>query len=319
MRYLNVVIAILFFGPNINLIHSQEYTPFHLDNIKWTMKRTTPVLGAGDGQAYWEIYTLNDTLINDTLYRKVATRNLCEQWPDLNGNLHYNNSIRTEEFILGGIREENKKVYFIRFHAPPWYLLQYNWPAFSLGSEHLLYDFDFLIGDTIYFTNNYFTIIVDSLPPVQNHNVFEVINSGTGSFPWETGKLIEGVGSSYGFFGAYDSYYTQLLCYSINGVVTFYGINWTPCAGFVSTDDVDDMDKLLIYPNPSNGSLNIESEPNNIIKEIKIIDSLGRLLSVNKYASSIIQLDFPDMYSGIVFLNIKFDNGMESIKKVVVR
>ncbi|MEL6670356.1 MAG: hypothetical protein AAFP08_15400, partial [Bacteroidota bacterium] len=75
--------------------YGQEYTPFYLDNAKWTMQAISPVIGSEDGQSYWEIYTLDDTLVADQVYRKIVVRNICELWPDFEGNLQLNTTINT--------------------------------------------------------------------------------------------------------------------------------------------------------------------------------------------------------------------------------
>ena len=336
MKNLKLILITFFISSFFNLGFSQEYTPFYLDNAKWTMESVWPVSGPEDRYAFWEIYTLNDTLINNKIYRKVATKNLCELVPDFQGNLHYNNSINTNEFIFGGIREENKKVYFLNFNQEPqWTILQPRLKSFSTDEEHLLYDFDLTLGDTIhfsdltyytvtngdtsYFTKNYFTIVIDQLSSIQDHIRYEVTNSSAYAFPLETGTLLEGIGSSYGFLGSYDSFLTELRCFEINGEVLIFDQNCSPCAGYVSTNKIDELNKLKIYPNPANSSLNVRSHTNSKIKEIQILDSVGRLLRVNKYSSKNIQIDLSSFCSGIIFLHIKFENGYEQVKKVVIQ
>jgi hypothetical protein len=281
-----------------------------------------------------EIYTLNDTLINNKSYRIVATRNLCQLWPDLQGNLKPNPLINANEFIFGGIREENKKVYFIKFNSnPAWSIFQNNLRGFNLDQEHLLYDFDVTPGDTIHFSDlifksiingdttihiqKHFSKIIDQINPVQGHKRYEVANSSAFSFPWETGTLIEGIGSSYGLFGSYDSFLSYLICFEINGEALLFDQECAPCDGYVSTNNIDELSELQIYPNPTTGRLNITSQTNFEIDEIKIMDSVGKLMQANKYSSNHIELDLSNFYSGILLIHIKFTNGYELVKKVV--
>ncbi|HZV70300.1 MAG TPA: T9SS type A sorting domain-containing protein [Saprospiraceae bacterium] len=313
MKSLKLILACLLLSSYFNESYSQEYIPFFVDNVKWTMERTHPVPGQGDGHSFWEIYTLNDTLINNKIYRKVATKNLCRKWPDMQGNLHYDYSIVTKEYIFGGIREENKKIYLLRFTPyPQWSLFQQNIPPFNLEEEHLLYDFDVTPGDTIHFTGNYFTIIIDQIASSQNYKSYEVTNSSAYYFPFETGTLQEGLGSSYGFFGSYDSYLTDLICYTINDH------NCAPCTGFVSTDNIDVSGNLKIYPNPANDILNVISESDFLIEEIKITDSTGKLLGVRKFSNHTIQLDLSGFPAGIIFLHIILRTGFNQVQKVVI-
>ena len=298
------------------------------------MERISPTLGPGDGHSFWEIYTLNDTLINNKIYRVVATRNLCQLWPDLQGNLNPNPLINTNEFIFGGIREENKKVYFLKFNSDPaWSILQSQLRGFSLDQEHLLYDFDVTPGDTIHYSDLIFKSIVNGdttiyieknfsniikqISPVQGHKRYEVANSSAFSFPWETGTLIEGIGSSYGFFGSYDSFLSYLICFEINGEALLFDQECDPCDGYVSTKNIDELSELQIYPNPTTGRLNITSQTNFEIDEIKILDSVGKLMQAERYSSNNIELDLSNFYSGVLFIHITFTNGYEQVKKVV--
>lgn len=299
------------------------------------MQRVTPHLGANDIFSYWEIYTLDDTLIQNKVYRKVATKNLCHLTPDLSGKLHNSTTLNTNEFVFGGIREENKKVYFLRFNqAPQWGTLQYKGMNFNPDEEYLLYDFDVMPGDTIQFgevrfvsivngdttytTRQYSTIIRKELTSEQNHKRYEVTNSHVFAPPHETGILMEGIGSSYGFFGVYDSYLTYLMCFELDGESLIYSYKCNPCAQYVSTENADEDLLLSLYPNPTNSRIEISSNSNTKIKEVKILDSVGKWLSARSYSSERITLDLSDYAAGIFFLRITLDNGKVLVKKVVL-
>ena len=325
-----MVLSSLFIHGNV-----QEYTPFYLDDVKWTMQRVIPAHGIRDRHLFWEIYTLNDTIIENKTYRKVATRNLCELTINAQGSTIYNYSINTDEFIFGGIREENKKVYFLRFEEQPsWQLFQYRMRSFPQDREHLLYDFDVSPGDTIHFssirsfevlngdtsfyTTDYFSIIRERLLPLNGHNNHSVINSNAYAFPHETGKLIEGIGSDYGFFGAYDSYLTVLNCFEMNGEVVYSRAGCDFCAGFVSTSEKDPFSEIKVYPNPTSHSLNIENNSNLKIIEIRILDTFGKELSINRYHNQPHHINLSNFNTGFLFLQIKFENGDTVVRKVAV-
>lgn len=316
---------------------AQEYTPFYLDNAKWTMEEISPVLGAGDGHAFWEVYTLDDTLIANEVYRKVAVRNLCELWPDPNGELQPNLSLNTNEFVLGGLREEDQKVYFLRFdQEPAWRLLQGTVNRFDAGEEYLLYDFDISVGDTThysdlefftisngdtsFFTSNHFTIIDEELQPLEGHRRYEIRSSTAFAYPFETGGLTEGMGSSYGLFGSYDSFLTYLTCFTVNGEVMLADGNCNPCDGLVSTQDLDDSESIQVYPNPVRSVLQIRNAGGPAIEEIRIVDQLGRILIIDKEVvdSEILELEMSTLPVGLLFLDIIYENGKRQLEKIVV-
>lgn len=314
--------------------YSQDYIPFYLNNVKWTMERVIPVIGPEDAHSYWEIYTLNDTLINNKIYRKLATKNICELFPDFQGNLQLNNEINTQEFVFGGIREENKKIYFLKFdQKPEWTLLQSRINNFTPGEDHLLYDFNIIPGDTIHYsgltsftvingdttysTTNYFSIVTDILSPVQGHNRYEVANSSAYAFPFEAEPLLEGIGSSYGFFGSYDSYLTYLICFSINDEILLFDHECEPCSEILSKKTTANLVDLKIYPNPVKNELFINNTTNLKVEQIKIVDITGKLILTKRQLSNNIRIDFSTIQRGTLLLYIKFENGFELIKKVV--
>ncbi len=333
LSYLSVAF-VLFFCYSLS---GQEYTPFYLDNAKWTMEGINPVLGSGDGHAFWEVYTLDDTLVANEVYRKVAVRNLCELWPDPNGELQPNLSLNTNEFVLGGLREEDRKVYFLRFdQEPAWRLLQGTVNRFDAGEEYLLYDFDISVGDTThysdlefftvsngdtsFFTSNHFTIIDEELQPLEEHRRYEIRSSTAFAYPFETGGLTEGIGSSYGLFGSYDSFLTYLTCFSVDGESMLVDGNCNPCDGLVSTRDLEEVEQIQVYPNPVQSVLHLRNTGGLAIEEIRIVDQLGRVLRRDKEGmdSEILRLDVSTLPAGMLLLEIIHENGKRQLEKIVV-
>jgi len=78
-----------------------------------------------------------------------------------------------------------------------------------------------------------------------------------------------------------------------------------------------DSENILIYPNPVDDILFI---PNNKhIKNIAIINLMGQTIKNIKVANQteLIQVNFSTMKSGMYFVNILFENGKETTKKVI--
>ena len=305
-----------------NLCFSQNYTPFYLDNAKWTMERITPVIGPKDVHSYWEIYTLNDTLINEIEYKILATRNICQLRPvgyGENQTLKLNETINTGEYIFGGIREENKRIYFRKFNKEPqWQLLQSRIKNFTVGKDHLLYDYNFIPGDTIQYSDNYFSIIRGISGSIEGHNTYDVANSSAFSFPNESEPLYEGIGSYYGLFGSYDSYLTYLKCFSIDDEILIFDYECEPCSEFLSNTVIDELGTINIYPNPFINELNITNTTKLKIKEIRVFNTRGELIITKEQLSNNnTQINFESIQRRIIFLYISFENGSTLIKKVV--
>jgi len=72
------------------------------------------------------------------------------------------------------------------------------------------------------------------------------------------------------------------------------------------------LTSFSIYPNPTNGNLNIESEAN--ILQIDVSNSLGQLVLTNTSKSSI---DIATLAQGLYILKITDENGNLGVKKIL--
>jgi|GEM_PF-6032465 len=285
---------------------AQGYTPFFINHSKWVMEKIYPVIGPGDDYLYWENYTLHDTVLDNKTYTILARRDLCFLWADQSGDLHKDPTLDTSERLIGGLREENKKVYEFDF---------YN------HSEQLLYDYNIVVGDTLYFTPTVFTIIRALNPPENGLVNYIVTNSTAYSYPFETGKLTEGFGSSYGLFGTYYSSFNDLLCFARDEQADSLGYSCTPCSQYFTVGtqepEISDSGNVKIYPNPTQGILTLETNNENKILEITVLDIAGQLLKKDNYNTNHVELNLSDFPASIFLLRIRFDNNFEVMKRVV--
>jgi len=103
------------------------------------------------------------------------------------------------------------------------------------------------------------------------------------------------------------------LDYDENILLTRHNINQTLSTNDVNLDNVD----FIVYPNPTEGELNINALNENSYK-IAIVNSLGKLTNEFTFKSTISRLDLSHLESGVYFLKITSENAT-SIKKIVVK
>ncbi len=261
-------------------LKSQSYTPFFTENAEWTMKKVYPTVGPGDNTDYWKIYTRSDTLINGKVYQELVLDKLCK-WLYALGQVTILHQFQYDDFPIGAIREEDKKVYFYPYQLPPeWFSGGFESCLATLtpGQDHLLYDFGALPGDTVYFSNNRFTIINEVLNPVQNLAVTQVTPSNTFIFPHETGTWTEGIGSSYGLLGSYDSYLHYLVCFKQNNSPLVYNGQCLPCPPPSSTDETELNASVKVFPNPVEDRLFLQLPEEQLPYHLRLMDPTGRIV-----------------------------------------
>ena len=169
-------------------LKAQTYYPFPTKNTIWTEGYYSPY---PDTYKTFHCFALKDgdTTINGKLYHKLY---------------HSNDTIFTEDKLCGGIREDNKKIYYYSIDSLP-----YQYIGIQTGSEVILYDFTLKLGDTI--RNNLFRIshpdklivfIVDSIligTQYRKTYTFGYPNASK-ALPWAT--WVEGIGSLRGLLFA---------------------------------------------------------------------------------------------------------------------
>jgi hypothetical protein len=194
----------------------------------------------------------------------------------------------------GGIREENKVIYF--------------YPSNS-SQEYLLYDFNAFTGDTIISAYNTSvdsdTLIVYSRDTINHKQVFsnEVIREGIGSSHGPVSPSYDG-NSIQGFY--------TLVCFTRNGVIEYGG--GTKCV----TDIEESISERLlnIYPNPANNNFTLTSST--IISGIAIF-SVDGILQQSHFINSpeaIVPID--NLANGIYLVCIQTVNG-SVIKRLAIQ
>jgi hypothetical protein len=212
------------------------------------------------------IYYLNgDSAIGNIEYKKVyEIREIEYRWmapppnDNCDGTTHFND-------FRALLRQEGKRMY-----------LNEN------GTEHLLYDFDLAVGDTLPLTWNMLTegIYVTDIDSIfmgdHYRKVFyldEVL--GMDSF------IIEGVGSDYGLLEDFPqpllNYPSSLLCFTLNDTTYFPGFG-EDCDLTVNTPLVEKDFHVRISPNPVKDRLRIDHQEVSNIQQVIVYECNGRKL-----------------------------------------
>ena len=83
-----------------------------------------------------------------------------------------------------------------------------------------------------------------------------------------------------------------------------------------STNNFEFSDEFKVFPNPTNGTLNIKSENNNRIDKVRIYDSNGHVINGLNIIPTSHEIDLSNLESSVYYLEIRSDKKIE-IKKIV--
>ena len=77
---------------------------------------------------------------------------------------------------------------------------------------------------------------------------------------------------------------------------------------------------LIVYPNPAKEKITIQMTTSNFIKDIKLIDMLGRTIKVEHFTSSNLSetLQLKEVTNGTYFIEVTTDSNKKEIKKIIV-
>ena len=90
---------------------------------------------------------------------------------------------------------------------------------------------------------------------------------------------------------------------SYNDSPQVYARNSSDLVGDAQSDNLIDPDKVIIYPNPSNGLFNLEFEDD---KEsiVEVYDVIGKLIYQDKVQTKETKIDLREMNSGVYYINV---------------
>jgi hypothetical protein len=279
------------------LAQTTTYHPFPDSNAIWNIYSL--LYGIGYYEEFYTIMISGDTVINSSNYHKLNIPYIQTSGKsgELKNSLGYNGAIREDEV--------NRKIYFV----PP-----------QENTEQLLYDFTLQVGDTVsgyietYAYPKDVVYSIDSVLVGDNYRKRWNINLSYGI------SLVEGMGSTYGLIEKspgqiVDAPDISITCFKQNGN-TLYPDTTTNCDIITSLKSpIKDADLIKIYPNPSNGSINIELDQSLKVKGLKITDMIGNImLQRERDFSGNLDVNLP---AGIFLLSLTTNENKNIIKKIL--
>jgi hypothetical protein len=288
-----------------------EYVPFPDSGAIWSERFTYPEGIDSIAEYSFERFATNgeDTLINSVLYKKLF--------------LFYDTTFNKNNAVyIGGIREDNKKVYYLgdTIHRLKPLADYFNF------EEILLYDFNLNEGDTIEMgmgfadsipCNYAGTLIVENIDTVLVGGVLrkKIVFWGI-NMTW-----IEGIGNTYGLLFITSHFLTSgspqntLICFKQNDTILYFNNNYTECMPLnISNKATEHNTKVTIFPNPANDKLNIEIKENSNEFSIVIFNLLGQMVKQDKLDQMTNEINISNLTKGIYNVSIINKNEIVNFK-----
>ncbi len=311
------ILFFLFFLGNILASFSQTnvYHPFPDSNAIWSEYHHADQYSGRPSFYYRNILGNTDTTIVSQTYHKLFKSFIDTVFVN-DTSMHY----------LGGIRQNNKKIFYL--------------PKDSLN-EYLLYDFSLQIGDTFLNTYSWFSMLfhfnpieklllynVDSIK-IENGSYRKtfhfayIVGGDTGALPecW-----IEGIGCSMGLLCQIaglpiNSEWNSIVCFiDNNNQIRYQDDYFTECFSYNSVIETsNELKAISISPNPFSSStqITLPQTYHNII--LSVYDIQGKLVSQYHYIDTDkIILNRYKLNNGMYFLKLLLDEKGLVTGKVII-
>lgn len=282
------------------LLNAQTYVPFPDSNAYWN--EVELYQGQCEPPEFCKrtYFLMGDTIIDAFSYKKI--------YADDGSSISY----------VGGLREENKKVYL--FYK-------------SCDQSIILFDFNVNVGDTVAksclvigclpFENTYMTVVSRDSILLEDGSYRNRINFDDGP----QASWIEGIGSVSGLLYPYYSCalcicFLELVCFEQNDVTLYQNEEHVECFNYtVSVDETDSNPPVIkVYPNPVKkiSVLNIEAYSESVTS-IEMFDIFGRR-TVNLQCGNTkkYQLPLETFRKGIYFLRVSLSNDSKYYTKLII-
>lgn len=256
---------------------AQTYHPFPTKNAIWSTMYYHTWGEIISDKLIFHCYAMKngDTLINKKLYHKIY---------------HSVDTLFTEDKLCGGIREENKRIYFYPIDSITYPL----WETYpSKKEEFILYDFSLKEGDLINsdtfrlsimdYPGNLKVFKIDSILIGQQYRKAFHFGSPYDSVPLSWAIWVEGIGHLRGLMfptGYYpgDGIWSDLICFHQEHVELYHNLCYKECfyQNIANTNVIKDDVGLTIKPNPAKISTIIDFNGFNYSR-LKIVNLYGEV------------------------------------------
>lgn len=297
---------------------AQAYTPMLLDSTIRAHIESDVVKFPGIYRKYFSHIIEGDTLIDQKQYKLVYEYFGCRYD-------HAGDPVIIEDdcHLVGAVREENRVVYFYRFSTVA-HLTQLSRGLLELDTEqeHVLFDFNVEIGDTLNLSSDVRISKVEEQE--EDGTIFHIMVSS--KFRHLNIKWIEGHGSDHGLFGSYIDPWNQNNRGNFIDGLYYRGeilrghftdncnVIHAPSCGTVTNTHGHQLIDFSVWPNPILDKINLRS--NQTIRSVQVIDIFGRTRSVYMDPGQSIQLN-SDLEAGQYILLVEFENGLSASERIV--
>lgn len=290
---------------NGKLLIAQTYQSFPDGNAVWS-EHYSPALNSSDTAYYYSnIIAKIDTSINGEIYHQLFLSYSDTSYSSILNSIYF-----------GGIREDNKQVFFI--------------PKDSLN-EYLIYDFSKNIGDTIMYPYHNFAVsvlnygwgsqdylVISDIDSIQVYNgtfrkryYFFLLDSlqAIDSY-W-----IEGIGNNHGLLWPITIFPTngennKLVCLHYNKLLIYYNTVFSNCyPDFQQINYIHQENIITVFPNPCTNKINIKLYYDIAPYKICIYNIYGEVVyTTNINQSKLFSIDTREFSKGQYVLNVFGDD-----------
>lgn len=299
---------------------AQDYTPFPTENAEWHSRSLNPFLGGGSDTRYWKTYLTGDTVIDGQTYRIVRLEKFCRKKVEQHTQeITYFPPNAVNDLPVGAVREEDRRIYFYKFDYDA-NLHEFNYEStiqsWQSGTEYLLYDFNFSVGDTVWLEEDIYLTVEEEMTPLSGRRRYRLSHSLR---PFLNTYWIEGAGSEYGLFGAYYDPFFQAggLCIWIGGDYLFGAEGECyECSGLTSATEATPPPTVRIFPNPAADVLSLETEQGRFVA-YRLFDSRGQLLRQGRIRDAFSHIDLTGLPDQLLLLVLQMPEGGLVSQKVL--
>ncbi len=293
-----IIISLLLFVENT---FSQEYHPM-LNNSSWKIVKSVSCCIADE-----------ENIIQEGIDIEIGSRTYKQFIDPFPSNVYYNSTYNLQTLV--NLREEiaERKVYKL-----------------VNGTELLLYDFNFEIGNTIHQYGNNFVVTAVNYIPVEGGTRKKITLRSEELYCGDNLTLvwIEGVGSDKTPF--YPDHNMYNVCSSGGGIMVFTQCSFQngehiygnpDCATFLNINQQNQIASNINFsPNPFTTTLNINSEIGFQDITLKMYNSIGQLVRENaNLKGQNITIDRENLQSGLYLIQLFENNKLLKTNKVLIK